>query len=401
MQPAVVITNNASTVVVEEKIKKSQHEAIVNDLNIHINRLKKSLEESRNKVGDLSIENESLKKQIEKNSRKDFFLQNLQQELDEKNKKIQNLTREIDILKISTSSTENTSSLETTAKNDKKNDSFSNSFDNNNTSLSTTTPTTTAIVVEKLKADHELEMSRLRIDNNTKEEKRLRVEAALHQMKERNRKFFEENKTLKLEVKNLLEKLEVAKVETEYFKKNVDLTIQQQFQQLLQQQQQQQRAKSTSPSTIVTAATGLSSTTKSMLNPISVPTAKPIPNNIAIVKKNNSISNNSNNNSSAAFDNVSVASFASSSHQKPLQQQLQLLRNNNSNNNSNSRLLLNDDETSVTIEKRRIAPKKNPDQEALDLALLLSQQESEYGINMFDSLTPSDDALIEDYKKQG
>lgn len=46
-------------------------------------------------------------------------------------------------------------------------------------------------------------------------------------------------------------------------------------------------------------------------------------------------------------------------------------------------------------------PAANPDHEALKMGLLLSQQEAEYGINMYDSLIPADDPLIEEYIKMG
>lgn len=55
----------------------------------------------------------------------------------------------------------------------------------------------------------------------------------------------------------------------------------------------------------------------------------------------------------------------------------------------------------TTIEQRLIAAKKDPDQEALEHGLLLSQQESEYGVNMYESLTPEDEPVIDDYLSQG
>lgn len=55
----------------------------------------------------------------------------------------------------------------------------------------------------------------------------------------------------------------------------------------------------------------------------------------------------------------------------------------------------------VNVEQRIIAPKKEPDEEALEHAILLSKQEEEYGINMYDSLTPADEPLIAEYMDQG
>jgi hypothetical protein len=42
-----------------------------------------------------------------------------------------------------------------------------------------------------------------------------------------------------------------------------------------------------------------------------------------------------------------------------------------------------------------------PDVEALKLALLVSEQEAEYGVNMYDSLQPEDEDIIADYMSQG
>jgi hypothetical protein len=55
----------------------------------------------------------------------------------------------------------------------------------------------------------------------------------------------------------------------------------------------------------------------------------------------------------------------------------------------------------ISIEQRIIAPKKDPDEEALEHAILLSKQEEEYGVNMYDSLTPSDEPVIAEYVDQG
>lgn len=55
----------------------------------------------------------------------------------------------------------------------------------------------------------------------------------------------------------------------------------------------------------------------------------------------------------------------------------------------------------MTVEQRLIGAKKDPDQEALEHGMLLSQQEAEFGVNMYDSLTPTDESIIEDYLKQG
>eukprot|EP01038_Epipyxis_sp_PR26KG_P005568 gene5568-7691_t len=54
-----------------------------------------------------------------------------------------------------------------------------------------------------------------------------------------------------------------------------------------------------------------------------------------------------------------------------------------------------------TVEQRVIAPKKNPDQEALEHAILISLQEKEYGINMYDFITDDDEPLIDDYVASG
>jgi len=53
------------------------------------------------------------------------------------------------------------------------------------------------------------------------------------------------------------------------------------------------------------------------------------------------------------------------------------------------------------VEQRLIGAKKDPDQEALEHALLLSAQEDEFGINMYDSLTPTDELTLHEYISQG
>lgn len=53
------------------------------------------------------------------------------------------------------------------------------------------------------------------------------------------------------------------------------------------------------------------------------------------------------------------------------------------------------------MEQRMIAAKKDPDQEALEHAIMISKQEEDYGINMYDALTDSDETAIEDYIVQG
>jgi hypothetical protein len=53
------------------------------------------------------------------------------------------------------------------------------------------------------------------------------------------------------------------------------------------------------------------------------------------------------------------------------------------------------------VEQRLIAAKKDPDQEALEHGVLLSSQEIEFGVNMYDALTPSDEPVIDEYIAQG
>jgi hypothetical protein len=53
------------------------------------------------------------------------------------------------------------------------------------------------------------------------------------------------------------------------------------------------------------------------------------------------------------------------------------------------------------VEQRMIGAKKDPDQEALEHAMLLSAQEDQFGINMYDSLSSQDHLLLEDYISQG
>ena len=53
------------------------------------------------------------------------------------------------------------------------------------------------------------------------------------------------------------------------------------------------------------------------------------------------------------------------------------------------------------VEQRLIGAKKDPDQEALEHALLLSSQEDEFGINMYDSMSPEDHVTLEEYVSQG
>ncbi|KAJ1423931.1 hypothetical protein B484DRAFT_451720 [Ochromonadaceae sp. CCMP2298] len=53
------------------------------------------------------------------------------------------------------------------------------------------------------------------------------------------------------------------------------------------------------------------------------------------------------------------------------------------------------------MEQRLIGAKKDPDQEALEHAMLLSAQEDEFGINMYDSLSPADEIVLADYMSQG
>jgi hypothetical protein len=53
------------------------------------------------------------------------------------------------------------------------------------------------------------------------------------------------------------------------------------------------------------------------------------------------------------------------------------------------------------VEKRIIGAKKDPDQEALEHAILISQQEEEFGINMYDALSPEDESVIDECIAQG
>lgn len=47
-----------------------------------------------------------------------------------------------------------------------------------------------------------------------------------------------------------------------------------------------------------------------------------------------------------------------------------------------------------TLPQPWIGARKTPDQQALEIGMLLSQQESQFGINMYDSLTPADEPEI-------
>lgn len=49
------------------------------------------------------------------------------------------------------------------------------------------------------------------------------------------------------------------------------------------------------------------------------------------------------------------------------------------------------------IEKRLIAAKKDPDEEALEHAIMISKQEEDYGVNMYDALTDSDEPIVEEF----
>ena len=57
--------------------------------------------------------------------------------------------------------------------------------------------------------------------------------------------------------------------------------------------------------------------------------------------------------------------------------------------------------TPASVEQRLIGAKKDPDQEALEHAMLLSAQEQEFGINMYDSLSAADQLLLHEYVSQG
>jgi hypothetical protein len=48
-----------------------------------------------------------------------------------------------------------------------------------------------------------------------------------------------------------------------------------------------------------------------------------------------------------------------------------------------------------------IGTRKTPDQQALEIGMLLSQQEAQFGINMYDSLTPADEPEIENLTTLG
>ena len=48
-----------------------------------------------------------------------------------------------------------------------------------------------------------------------------------------------------------------------------------------------------------------------------------------------------------------------------------------------------------------IGARKTPDQQALEIGMLLSQQEAQFGINMYDSLTPADEPEIENLTNLG
>ena len=55
-----------------------------------------------------------------------------------------------------------------------------------------------------------------------------------------------------------------------------------------------------------------------------------------------------------------------------------------------------------TSEHIYVAPKiRDPDQEALETGLLLSKQQAEYGVNMFDALQPEDEGTLQEYMQQG
>lgn len=56
----------------------------------------------------------------------------------------------------------------------------------------------------------------------------------------------------------------------------------------------------------------------------------------------------------------------------------------------------------LTVETVNVSAKiEDPDQEALQVGLLLSKQEAEHGTNMFDSLRPQDNQVIQSYMNQG
>ena len=55
----------------------------------------------------------------------------------------------------------------------------------------------------------------------------------------------------------------------------------------------------------------------------------------------------------------------------------------------------------VPIRRVVIGQKKDPDQEALEHAILLSQQEQAFGVNMYDSLTKADKVTMKKYMAQG
>lgn len=58
--------------------------------------------------------------------------------------------------------------------------------------------------------------------------------------------------------------------------------------------------------------------------------------------------------------------------------------------------------TSHSSDKLLLRPKiKDPDQEALATGILLSKQEAEYGVNMFDALRKEDELVIHEYTAQG
>ena len=59
------------------------------------------------------------------------------------------------------------------------------------------------------------------------------------------------------------------------------------------------------------------------------------------------------------------------------------------------------EQTVVEEEQLVVLPKKDPDEEALDHALLLSEQQEKFGCTMYDVLTPSDERLMREYLDAG
>eukprot|EP01038_Epipyxis_sp_PR26KG_P006037 gene6037-8312_t len=355
----------------EGMMRKVEHDSIVASMNSTLNEYKLIIEDNRRRMGEMMIENESYQRQLN-NKKHEYDMKSRAFAIaDEKDRKLiaehkSELQSKADMIASLQKELEQTRYTQ---------EQVSESSEH---------------ILRNIKVSYKIEMDRLNLEISMKDEQLEHLETKVSELTARNNLLFEDNRSNLLEIKTLKKKIAELTNEINALEES--------------------KRMAPLPSPAIRQALNLPhnerplSPAPNFQNTNATPR---IPQNgiFSFPSTDSQASNNNYNNYNNQYNMkkeismptspLSMASDNRFGQRKDFSHPPTPVSNSPQSPHSHK---VN---SVVVVEERLIGPKKNPDQEALEMAMLLSRQDTEFGTNMMESIGPNDEPAIAEYVSQG